>query len=409
MPDRIRKYSGVEVGPMVPLMVSPLTVRKHGHCLLRWSRLFMGMRPSPYNAVRYYYWGEDFIRGNPRDKNNATRYDRVILNLPCMDGCDPRQPKVMKWSNLANDKAGAVAGDFVTFVDDCRITGWSKENCHEVHRQFAARVQFLGMQDAPRKFRPPSQTRAGAWTGTIFRIDKAAITKSVSQEKWEKGRELVAELKRKCDDDPKGRPILKHKELERMTGFLNHLTVTFDDATPFLKGLYLTLNSWRSGRDDDDWKMADKRWKEHWSEEDGGLDRDLNTPESVTASTRLSSDVSALAFIFAPEIVPRVSLRSGKIVTVVYGFGDASGTGLGATFTCGSGFNFRIGVWGLSEKDESSNWKEFSNVVEALEDEADNGNLVDSEVFMFTDNSTVEACSTKGSSSSPSCWSSSSD
>ena len=231
----------------------------------------------------------------------------------------------------------------------------------------------------------------------------------MSQEKWEKGRELVAELKRKCDDDPKGRPILKHKELERMTGFLNHLTVTFDDATPFLKGLYLTLNSWRSGRDDDDWKMADKRWKEHWSEEDGGLDRDLNTPESVTASTRLSSDVSALAFIFAPEIVPRVSLRSGKIVTVVYGFGDASGTGLGATFTCGSGFNFRIGVWGLSEKDESSNWKEFSNVVEALEDEADNGNLVDSEVFMFTDNSTVEACSTKGSSSSPSCWSSSSD
>jgi hypothetical protein len=53
------------------------------------------------------------------------------------------------------------------------------------------------------------------------------------------------------------------------------------------------------------------------------------------------------------------------------------------------------------EKDESSNWKEFSNVVDALEDEATSGKLQDTEVFMFTDNATVEACSTKGSSSSP--------
>jgi hypothetical protein len=71
------------------------------------------------------------------------------------------------------------------------------------------------------------------------------------------------------------------------------------------------------------------------------------------------------------------------------GFGDASGTGLGATFTCGTGFTFRIGVWGSLEKDESSNWKEFTNVVESLEEEAEAGRLEDSEVFMFTDNATV--------------------
>jgi hypothetical protein len=98
---------------------------------------------------------------------------------------------------------------------------------------------------------------------------------------------------------------------------------------------------------------------------------------------------------------PVVGLRSKLIVTVVYGFGDASGTGLGATFTCGKGFSFRIGVWGACEANESSNWKEFSNIVDSLEDEARLGNLQDSEVFMFTDNSTVESCSIKGSSSSP--------
>ena len=24
----------------------------------------MGMKPSPYNAVRFYYWGEEFAKGN---------------------------------------------------------------------------------------------------------------------------------------------------------------------------------------------------------------------------------------------------------------------------------------------------------------------------------------------------------
>ncbi|KAI2508114.1 hypothetical protein MHU86_6287 [Fragilaria crotonensis] len=99
--------------------------------------------------------------------------------------------------------------------------------------------------------------------------------------------------------------------------------------------------------------------------------------------------------------VPEVGIRCRKVLTVIFGFGDASGTGLGATFTCGSGFNFRIGVWGSREDPESSNWKEFTNVVESLEEEGLEGNLDHAEVYMFTDNSTVESCVARGSSSSP--------
>ena len=96
-----------------------------------------------------------------------------------------------------------------------------------------------------------------------------------------------------------------------------------------------------------------------------------------------------------------VNLRSKRIVTTIYGFGDASGSGLGSTFTHGSGFTYRIGVWDTDDANESSNWKEFCNIVTSLEDEAKDGNLADSEIFMFTDNSTVESCCVRGTSTSP--------
>ena len=43
-------------------------------------------------------------------------------------------------------------------------------------------------------------------------------------------------------------------------------------------------------------------------------------------------------------------------------------------------------------------------MVESLEEEGEEGNLDSAEVFMFTDNSTVESCVARGSSSSPKLW-----
>jgi hypothetical protein len=306
-----------------------------------------------------------------------------------------------------------MTGDVIRFVDDVRIVGLSKEHCHSVHRQFTSRMQYLGIQDAPRKFRPPSQDQAGAWTGTIFKVKSSRITKTVSQEKWSKAKDIAQLLFEEINVHPFERPVLNRKDLERHTGFLNHLSMTFDKMTPFLKGFYLTLNSWRDKRDKDDWKMSNKTWMmclvaqlDNGSISEFEFDNQINSqdkrscPTHVTASTRLGDDVRALSALFSPLNVPEVNLRSKEIVTVIYGFGDASGTGLGATFTCGTGFTFRIGVWGPDESDQSSNWREFTNIVESLEDEGNMGNLINAEVFMFTDNSTVEACSVKGLSTS---------
>ena len=61
---------------------------------------------------------------------------------------------------------------------------------------------------------------------------------------------------------------------------------------------------------------------------------------------------------------------------------------------------YRIGIWDRLTEDESSNFREFENVVLSLEEKAEQGRLDDSLVFFFTDNSTVEAALYKGNSSS---------
>ena len=64
--EKIRGYSGVDTSclspflPKFPQRHSPASLKLSN---LRWNRLFMGMKPSPYNAVRSYYWAEEFAKG----------------------------------------------------------------------------------------------------------------------------------------------------------------------------------------------------------------------------------------------------------------------------------------------------------------------------------------------------------
>jgi uncharacterized protein with von Willebrand factor type A (vWA) domain len=74
-------------------------------------------------------------------------YDEVRLNLPEADDYTPTLPRVIKW----NRKSASIAGDVVTFADDLRASGRSVENSWQVSRQLCARMQYLGIQDAPRK------------------------------------------------------------------------------------------------------------------------------------------------------------------------------------------------------------------------------------------------------------------
>jgi hypothetical protein len=178
MDKKMRAFAGVDVKCLQPFFEDYVPVAHKPQMWERWERLFMGMKSSPYNAVRYFYWAGEFARGNPAEVNNALRYDKVVFNLPGMEGYDPSLPNVMKMNDLVDQ----IAGDVVTFVDDLRGSGYDMENAWQVVRQIASHLQYLGIQDAPRKRRPPAQN-PGAWAGCVFKILGDLLVKTVTQEK----------------------------------------------------------------------------------------------------------------------------------------------------------------------------------------------------------------------------------
>ena len=55
------------------------------------------------------------------------------------------------------------------------------------------------------------------------------------------------------NDCPEGE--IQFKQLEHIVGFLVYVSQTYTCMVPYLKGIYLTLNSWRHGRDEDGWAI----------------------------------------------------------------------------------------------------------------------------------------------------------
>ena len=127
---------------------------------------------------------------------------------------------------------------------------------------------------------------------------------------------------------------------------------------------------------------------------------DTHVPKKIQPVPRFRDDVLALAELLSSDMPPLVTVRSNVACEIFYGLGDASGKGFGSTMLSKKGIKYRIGLWGSDDEGESSNWKEFKNQVEALEHEAEEGNLSNAIVYFFTDNSTVESCLYKGNSSS---------
>jgi hypothetical protein len=124
-------------------------------------------------------------------------------------------------------------------------------------------------------------------------------------------------------------------------------------------------------------------------------------PKAVLVTDRLKRDLYALGEILKPTSPPDMLIRTITILQILYGFGNASGKSFGSTMLSNKGVKIRIGLWEADAEDKSSNWKEFENVVEALEEEGNNGSLDGCLVYFFTDNSTVELALYKGNSSSP--------
>jgi hypothetical protein len=423
--ETLQRYSGVDFSHYsADFQGAVLIARVH------WARCWMGFKPSPYMAVRFYYLAEEFARGNRRHKDNAMRWDFVKLNLPGDSAYDPPMPRVMKWDSLIEN----IAGDVTAFVDDLRASGHSIERAWKVGTQMGSRLQYLGLQDAPRKRKPPVRA-SGPWAGAVFTTTDTEVRQSVSQSKWDKAKSLIQELVEMMAETLDG--LLDFKRLEQIRGFLCHISMTYRIVTPYLKGLHLTLASHHPGRNESGWKMSSREWCAYLFEsvENGKLTEEeaasmartsveppkpnptpkdgepfsppkpkgknplTPPPQRIKPAPRLKSDARALGLLFKEKIPGEVLLRAARVYTIIYGFADASGSGFGSTIMLDGGIHYRIGTWGPDE-DETSNFREFENVVDALREEGEAGHLQDACIFMCTDNSTVEAALVKGNSSS---------
>jgi len=162
------------------------------------------------------------------------------------------------------------------------------------------------------------------------------------------------------------------------------------------------MNSWRLDRDKDGWKFSMTAWIEMLVGDvafDNEADVDLlfenrkrdfskanprDKPLRVKVIHRLHSDLAALKILFSGESPPLRLVRGQQISSAICGFGDASGGSSGSSWDTSQGIAYRFGTWGENMDLESSNLREFLNLVDTLEEMCNAGNLKGTEIFLFT-------------------------
>ena len=360
----------------------------------RWTRAPMGLTTSPYQACQAVAFAEEFVLGDPKDPANVFQWDYVRLNLPGDEAYCPDLP----WVSKVWGRGGGVACDLFSFVDDVRVTGASILECWKAGRCAASRLNFLGIQDAARKRRGCSQT-PGAWAGGIIRSVDNEVRVMISQEKWDKAKGLLVELENVVESNPL---TLDRKGLEQIRGFMIYVCQTYTNLTPYLIGIHMSIDSWRDGRDEEGWRTGSKtetmvKLEKEWSDHN----KYMEGPSTVRAVPRLRDDIAALRRLMSSDKPILKRIRCSRTGRVMYGFGDASGAGFGATIQIGQEIKFEYGQWASQiSEEESSNWRELSNLVSTMKRLAKETLLSDCEIFIFTDNLTAEAAFWKGNSKS---------
>ena len=402
-------YSGVDLTPFQSRLAEEKILHPKleadQHLYATWQRDWMGFKPSPEWACRYYYFAEEFIRGNEEEKTNPLYWKNVVLNLMGNKNFNPSLPSVYKWDDVAQQ----IAGEIKAYVDDLRTIGRTLEHAWAIARLVASRLQYLGIQDAPRKRRVDN----GPWAGTVYNSDSSKIQTTVTQLKWQKGKDYITFIENELKDNPDA--TFEFKMLERIRGFLCHLAMTYDILFPYLKGFHLTLCSHLPKRDEEGWKRSDLEWIGYLEErldtgkicvEEFNLEMKKTfdptlQPKRVKPVGRFFECFKALQKFFTNSAPPIVTHRSSNYQLIAYGFADASKGGFGASVEYQDHSKFRVGVWGKDMDNDSSNFREFNNIVETIEEEEKLGNLNNVTLILATDNSTVESALYKGNSTSP--------
>ena len=398
-----RLYCGVDLSQLTLDKVERV---EEGHFVGQWMRNAMGLKSSPYLAVQAATRVKRKFLGNRLDLTNPFKWSRCLLNLPGSVGYDPTMPLIRK---VRED--GSIATDLHIYVDDVRITGMSQESVWSAGSSVAKLCSYYGLQDAPRKLREQSQD-PGAWAGSVVSTSNGIVSKFVTKERWRKTQGCIRWLAQKIglpgdqwsanvpDDEDAKETIsrtLPHKQAERIRGFLIYVSRTYKAMVPYLKGLHLTLDFWRPGRDEEGWRLMGN------SEPEDVLPSGMNkAPRFVKVAPRFESDVRVLMDLTAFDDSPLVNARA-NCTAAAYLVGDASGSGFGDCFWVegDEGLDIAFGSWDGNLTSQSSNFREGYNLVLRLEELLRSGRVKrGTELWIFTDNAVSESAFNKGSSKS---------
>ena len=331
--DDLQQYCGIDLTKLYPGERENLRTKHHWEV---WTRLAMGLRPSPYGAYRNALVAKRVALGDPNDASNPFVWRDVELNLPGDASYSPSRPWVSK-----RRADGQIASDTDPYVDDWRNWAPTKELAWLAGSQLAKTCSYLGIQDAARKRRAPSQS-PGPWTGVVIQseagnilVNGKIVWKTCAQDRWDKARHTVRALRQHYEERKlvpcQNGVMLNHKLLLSKRGYLTHMGRIFPDLVPYLKGLHLTIDSWRPGRDADGWRYSDGSFLTDGTGFAIDVCESAEAPTDVRAVPRFETNLFALERLTRTEEPPRIPVRPTDFAGVFFNFGDASGTGFGQT------------------------------------------------------------------------------
>ena len=209
-------------------------------------------------------------------------------------------------------------------------------------------------------------------------------------------------------------PLPLQRMLE-IRGFFMYVVSTYTWLNPYMKGMHLTVDSWRPGRAEDGFKMTpnetQKLESSLWGriglpcrrEDKGGVDHVVDMPEhdgdcapaTVLPVGHYIRDLECLTTLTS-TLEPPQQLYQATQQAAFYVLGDASGKGKGNTVVEQYGIDYESGAWNLQWCQNYSNCQEAENLADRLERLVLDRSLVDHEVFLITDNSAFEGAYYKG-------------
>ena len=211
----------------------------------RWEHDWMGLHNSPYWSLQWQVRLKFEVYGDRKNTANPFHWDWVEFNLPGSKGYRWDLPWIMKIRFDCH-----LAAEIFVYVNDDKPAGYCRDLTWQAAWVYGSGYSRRGIQDASRKRTSPTKS-PGPWARMVTRTEGRSLVGMVSQERWDKTKGLLEELTDMLTNGP-----LPLQRMLEIRGFLMYVVRTYPWLNPYMKGMHLTIDSWRAGWGEDGFKMT---------------------------------------------------------------------------------------------------------------------------------------------------------